>query len=156
MPLSSPSNIPCKIILTMCYLGIGGTNKYNTIQYNTIQYNREAKIKFKFFSGINSFFLSGCGQHVAKRQSFSVKNFVHTILGFFWELVQAIQNDKNFFLITQVLEGLGILWFFSLRSSGRSCSKISSTTSSIMSLHLSKNTSLKLGKLRDLSPFAQS
>ena len=28
MPLSSPSNIPCKIILTMYYLGIGGTNKY--------------------------------------------------------------------------------------------------------------------------------
>lgn len=32
---SSPSNIPCKIILTMCYLGIGGTNKY---KYNTITY----------------------------------------------------------------------------------------------------------------------
>ena len=37
VPLSSPSNIPCKMILTMCYLGIGGTNKYKIQNTKKIQ-----------------------------------------------------------------------------------------------------------------------
>ena len=43
MLLSSPSNIPCKIILTMCYLGIGGTNKY---KYNTNTMPNYKRAKF--------------------------------------------------------------------------------------------------------------
>ena len=34
---SSPSNIPCKIILTMCYLGIRGTKKYKYKKYRLFQ-----------------------------------------------------------------------------------------------------------------------